>query len=215
MASELTLVEERERSRIAGMLHDQISQSLVISKMRLESLCKSGCDGKVSATLEEVCKSLGRTIKDMRSLIFKVSSPILEQLGFVEAVQDWLVEEIEKKHGIQTEFDDDGQDKPLDDDVSALLFRNVRELLINIVKHAHAAKAKVSINKIDSKIEVCVEDDGIGFDPGKVVTRAVGKGGFGLFSIRQRLEQFGGNLEIKSEPDCGCRIVMTVPLKQE
>lgn len=215
LASELTLAEERERRRVAGMLHDQISQSLVISKMRLESLCKSGYDKKMDATLEEICNSLGQTIKDMRSLIFRVSSPILEQLGFVEAVQDWLVEEIEAKHGIQTEFDDDGQDKPLDDDVSALLFRNVRELLINVVKHAHAKKAKVSIDKVDSKIKVCVEDDGIGFDPGKVVTKAVGKGGFGLFSIRQRLEQFGGNLEIKSRPNHGCRVVMTVPLKQK
>lgn len=183
--------------------------------MRLESLCKSGYDRKVSTTLEEICNSLGQAIKNMRSLIFKVSSPILEQLGFVEAVQDWLVEEIEKKHGIQTEFDDDGQDKPLDDDVSALLFRNVRELLINVVKHANAKKVKVAIFRAANQMKVTVEDDGIGFVPGKVVTKAVGKGGFGLFSIRQRLEQFGGNLEIKSEPACGCKVVMTAPLKQD
>ncbi len=215
LASELTLAEERERSRIAAELHDETIQTVSIAKMELEELRKSVHDKELDKKFEEIGNSLGKTIKDIRSLMFKVSSPIFEQFGFEEAVQDWLIEEIEKKHGIKTEFEDDGQRKPLDGDVSALLFRNVRELLINVVKHAHATKAKVSINKIDSKIKACVEDNGIGFDPGKVVDKAVSKGGFGLFSVRQRLEQLGGNLEIKSEAGCGCCVIMTAPLKQE
>jgi len=215
LASELTLAEERERSRIATELHDQTIQSVSISKMKLESLFKSVHDEAIEKKLEEICTSLGRTIKDMRSLIFKVSSPILEQFGFEEAVQDWLIEKIEKEHGIKTKFVNDQQDKPLGNDVSALLFRNVRELLINVVKHAGATKVKVSINKIGDKIKVIVEDNGSGFDPDKVMTKAVSEGGFGLFSIRQRLEYLGGKLEIKSEPNCGCTIIMTAPLKQD
>jgi len=148
-------------------------------------------------------------------LIFKVSSPILGQFGLVEAVQDWLIEEIEKKHGIQIEFQDDGQKKQLDDDASALLFRNVRELLTNVVKYAHATKVKVSIQKFGDKIKVCVKDNGTGFDIDKVVDKVVNKGGFGLFSICQRLEYLGGQLEIKSEPGHGCTVTMTAPLKQD
>jgi PAS domain S-box-containing protein len=215
LASELTLAEERERSRIAAELHDETIQTVSIAKMRLEELRESVQDKELDKKIEQIGNSLGKAIKDIRSLMFKVSSPIFEQFGFEEAVQDWLIEEIEKKHGIKTEFKNDGQKKPLDDDVSALLFRNVRELLINVVKHSRATRVKVSISKVDSKIKTCVEDNGIGFDPGKVVDKAVSKRGFGLFSIRQRLEQFEGSLEIESEPGRGCCIIMTVPLKQE
>jgi len=147
-------------------------------------------------------------------LTFDLSSPILHELGFEAAVEVLLAEQIEQKHGIATEFENDGKAKPLDDDIQAILFRNVRELIFNIVKHANANKVKVSVRKIGSQISVSVEDDGVGFDSAKVASISVREGGFGLFSIRERLEQLGGNLEIKSEPGHGCKVVMTAPLKQ-
>jgi signal transduction histidine kinase len=150
----------------------------------------------------------------MRSLTFDLSSPILYEFGFEEAVAEWLTEQVEKKYGIATEFEDDGLPKPLDDDIRVILFRNVRELLINVVKHARAKKIKVSIQKIGSRIRVCVEDDGVGFDSTKAESLITSKEAFGLFSIRERLEHLGGNLEIKSSPGCGCRITITSPLKR-
>jgi len=105
--------------------------------------------------------------------------------------------------------------KPLDDDIGVLLFRNVRELLINVVKHANAKKIKVSIQKVDHRIHICVEDDGVGFDSAKAESMITNKKTFGLFSIRERLEHLGGNLEIKSSPGCGCRITITSPLSRE
>jgi len=89
----------------------------------------------------------------------------------------------------------------------------VRELLLNVVKHAKANKVKVSVRRISSQVSVSVEDDGIGFDPDKVVSTAAREGGFGLFSIRERLEQLGGHLEIKSEPGRGCKVTVTAPIK--
>jgi len=151
----------------------------------------------------------------MRSLTFDLSSPILYEFGFEEAVAEWLNERVEIKYGIATEFEDDGLPKPLDDDIRVLLFRNVRELLINVVKHAHASKVKVTIGKVGGQIRVSVEDDGLGFEPAKVKSMVTNKEAFGLFSIRERLEHFGGRLEIKSAPDCGCRVTITSPLKRE
>jgi signal transduction histidine kinase len=151
----------------------------------------------------------------MRSLTFDLSSPILYEFGFEEAVAEWLTEQVEKKHGIATEFEDDGLPKPLDEDIRVILFRNVRELLINVVKHAHAKKIKVSIQKVGSRICVCVEDDGLGFDSDKAESMITNKKAFGLFSIRERLEHFGGNLDIDSAPGCGCRVTITSPLKRE
>jgi PAS domain S-box-containing protein len=215
LASELTLAEERERHRIATDLHDEISQSLFISKMKLEELHKSASDKKTDDTLDEINNSLGRIIASMRSLTFDLSSPILYEFGFEEAVTEWLNEQVEKKHGIATEFEDDGLPKLLDDDIRVIMFRNVRELLINVVKHAHASKVKVSIGKVGDLIRVSVEDDGLGFEPAKAESIVTNKEAFGLFSIRERLEHLGGNLDIDSAPDCGCRITITSPLSRE
>ncbi len=214
LASQLSLTEERERHRIATELHDRISQSLVISKTNLELLRESTSSEGFAKTLDEVCNSLDETIQNTRLLTSDLSSPILYELGFEAAVAEWLAEQIQEKHGIASEFEDDGQPKPLDDDICALLFRMVRELLINIVKHAQAHKVKVSIRKVDSEVCVGVEDDGVGFNPSGIVSMPTEAGGFGLFSIRERLEQLGGHLEIKSKPGHGTRVTVMAPLKE-
>jgi PAS domain S-box-containing protein len=215
LASQLTLAEERERHRLATKLHDRISQSLVISKIKLDVLRKSGRSRKLDKALEDICNSIGQTIQDTRTLTFDLSSPVLYELGFETAVSEWLTSQIQGKHGITVEFEDNGEPKPLDDDVRILLFRDVRELLTNVVKHAQTKKVKVSIRKVGSEIHISVEDDGWGFDTKKVAATAVRKGGFGLFSIRERLGQLGGHLEIESEPGCGCKVTMMAPLKKE
>ena len=85
----------------------------------------------------------------------------------------------------------------------------MRELLVNVVKHAKAQSVKVSVRKVDELINISVEDNGKGFDAAEVASKAT----FGLFSIRERLEQLGGSFEIKSEPGHGSKITMTAPLK--
>jgi signal transduction histidine kinase len=215
LSSELTLTEERERHRLAIELHDQIGQALVISKIKLEALRKSGYGRNLDKGLEDVCNSIGQTIRDTRTLTFDLSSPVLYELGFEVAVSEWLTSQIQEKHGIAVEVEGDGQSKPLDDDIRILLFRDVRELLINVVEHAHAHKVKVFIKRLGEQISVTVEDDGVGFDPAEVLSMAAGKGEFGHFSIRERLERLGGHLEIESKPNCGCRVTIVAPLKRE
>jgi PAS domain S-box-containing protein len=215
LASELTLTEERLRQRIATDIHDHVSQPLVLSKMKLESLCESVRGTKVKGELRGVCDLLGQSISQMRAVTFDLSSPILHQLGLEQALREYLTEHIESKHGIQTGFEDDGQPKPLDNDVKSMLFRNIRELLVNVVKHAHAKKVSLAIRRLGSEIHVTVEDDGIGFDPLAAASRAGMTGCFGLFSIRERLEELGGRFQIDSSPGCGCKVTMTVPLKRK
>jgi PAS domain S-box-containing protein len=212
LASELLLAEERERRRIAIELHDRISQSLVISKIKLDSLRESVTPKDNDKSLKEICNTLGQTIQDTRSLTFDLSSPILYELGFEMAVSEWLTEQIEKKNGIATKFQDDGKNKRLDNDIRVLLFRTVRELLINIVKHAKAKHVTVSTRKVDNEIEVSVEDDGVGFNPPEVMSIPARIGRFGLFSIRERLEYLGGRIEIESGAGEGCKITVSAPL---
>ena len=214
LASQLTLTEERERRRIAAELHDRISQPLVISKIKLDGLRHRVSPDDPAKVLEEVSCSLGQAIEDTRSLTFDLSSPILHELGFEAAVAAWLVDKIEQEHGIATEFEDDGQAKPMDEDVRALLFRNVQELLFNVIKHANAHKVKVSIRKVAEQIQVSVQDDGVGFNPEDVESKTAGYAGFGLFAIRERLEKLSGHIEIESKPGHGSKVVMMAPLKQ-
>jgi signal transduction histidine kinase len=211
LTSELSLTEERERHKLATDLHDQIGQSLILSKMKLDSLRELVNSGLSTEILDEVRDYLNNIIQDIRTLTFDLSSPILYELGFEQAVAEWLDEQIRKKHGIQIEFQDDGQTKLLDDDISAILFRNVRELLMNVIKHAKASKVKVSLSRVDEQICVIIEDDGVGFEPDKLALNT----GFGIFSIRERLEQLAGHLEIESEPGRGTKITMTAQLKVE
>jgi signal transduction histidine kinase len=94
-----------------------------------------------------------------------------------------------------------------------MLFRSVRELLANVVKHSQAQRVEVAMSRTEDQILIRFEDNGIGFAPDKV---EVGRntGGFGLFSIRERLSQLGGSLEIDSSPGRGCRNVLRAPLIQ-
>lgn len=215
LASQLSLTEERERHRLATELHDQISQSLVISKIKLDQLRKSSTSDEFNKPLEDICNCLGQIIDDTRTLTFDLSYPILYELGFEAAVAEWLTDQIQEKHRIETEFEDDGRQKPLDDDIRVLLFRNVRELLINIIKHAKANKVRVSIRRVKEHINVSVEDDGVGFDPVEVASMATKRAEFGLFSIRERLEQLGGIIEIVSGLGRGSKITMIAPLKYD
>jgi PAS domain S-box-containing protein len=215
LASELSLTEERERHRIATELHDRIGQALVISKLKLGLLRQSVSSGTIASIVDEVCSSLDRNIQAVRSLTFDLSSPILHEIGLEAAVGDLLTEQIEEKHNIESELVDDGKPKPLDDDVRILLFRGVQELLVNVVKHANAHKVKVSMLRADGNIHIIVEDDGIGFGATDVATISTETGGFGLFSIRERLEQVGGRLVIESGSNCGAKITMVAPLKKK
>ncbi len=213
LASQLSVTEERERRRIATDLHDHIGQSLVFSKLKLDELQHSTNSSELTKALNEISNNIAQVIQDTRTLTFDLSSPILNEIGFETAVSEWLEEKIKEKHGIKTEFEDDGQAKLLDDDIRALLFRNVRELLVNVVKHAKAHNVKISISKVDSQICVSVEDDGVGFKSAEVTSLASENDRFGIFSIKERLEQLGGYLEIDSEKDRGSKITMTAPLK--
>ncbi len=215
LASQLSLTEERERRRIAVELHDRIGQSLVFSKMKLKSLRESADTELSQKQLDEICDMIDQIIQDTRTLTFDLSSPILYEMGFEAAISDWLTDHIEKQHGIQASFEDDGQPKPLNDDVRILLFKAVRELLINVVKHARARKVKVSTRRNNGHILVTVEDDGVGFSYADSSLHGKEKGGFGLFSIRERLDHLGGKLTIESEPGKGTRITLVTPLEQK
>jgi two-component system sensor histidine kinase DegS len=130
-------------------------------------------------------------------------------MGLSKAVEKWLREETAQKHGLNVCFSDDGLEKPLNEEVKAILFRSVREALNNIVKHAQATNVTVRIQQDNSDIVVSIADDGIGFDPQAFLTKG---NGFGLLSIRESLERLGGRLEIRTKEDPGSLVLLRLPL---
>lgn len=212
LASELALLEERERRRIAVDLHDNIGQTLAISKIKLGELRELVSPSLVKQ-LNEVRDFIEQTIQYTRSLTFELSPPILYEVGF-EAAVEWLAEQIQEQHNISVKFEDDKQPKPMEEEVRILLFKAVSELLMNVVKHAQARKAEVAIQREGSNMRITVEDNGVGFYISEA-SQIGGIGGFGLFSIRERLRHFGGSLQIQSEPGRGTRVTLLAPLKEK
>jgi len=211
MTSELSLTEERERRRLATNLHDHIGQALAVAKIKLGLLQQSAASQEIAQPLAEVREIIEQTIQDTRSLTFELSLPVLYDLGFKPAV-DWLAKNIHQRHGIKIQVESNGPLSFMDIEVRVLLFQMVRELLFNVVKHAKATMAKVTIQTVADQMQVTVADNGVGFDPSYNDHKVYESNGFGLFSIRERLNYCDGGLQIESEPGHGSRIYMTIPL---
>ena len=141
----------------------------------------------------------------------EMSPPVLNELGFIPALE-WLTEQIQNQHGINIEFNAADGFTPLQHEIQVLLFQATRELLMNVVKHAGADKAIVKVSANKQKVRIEVIDDGRGFDKRQAFRTDVSSGGFGLFSIRERIRHFGGHLIIQTEEGKGTRVVMTAPL---
>jgi len=211
LSHKLTLAEEHERKRIATDLHADIGQTLAFLKLKIGELRGRNPSPNVDSSLKEVYDLVQNAITSARSLISQISPTILYELGFVPAV-DWLAEHILKENGIKYDFSDDGKDKPLTDDIRILLFQAVRELLVNIRKHARARKVKIFIEKNKDNIQIEVKDDGIGFDISVLDSYCEKDIGFGLLNIRERIDIVGGSFEIESNKNKGTKITLKAPI---
>jgi PAS domain S-box-containing protein len=211
LSSELLLTEARERRELAIELHDRIGQTLAITKIKLGELGKSMASSPFAGALKEIRGFIEQTIQDTRFLTFELSPPVLYELG-LEAALAWLVKQTEEKNRIRIAFKDDGQPKPLDEKCRVIIFRATRELLLNILKHAQAKTAVVSMQRNGAAIRIDIEDDGVGFDTSELSSLKPRSGGFGLFSIMERLRPLDGRLEIESEPGSGSRVTIVLPL---
>lgn len=205
MALDATLAESRERRRLAEDIHDGLGQLLALARMKLGQLRSEPELGAVEARVREVEKLIADAHAEASSLTFRLGPPMLEQAGFVEAVQ-WLAEDVGQRFGLQVQVDDDGLPKPLPEAARITLLRSLRELLVNVSKHARTGLAHVVLRREGGLVRLSVKDEGIGFD-----SEAASRG-YGLFSTRQRLHHLGGTIGIESVPGDGTRIHLSVPV---
>jgi two-component system, chemotaxis family, CheB/CheR fusion protein len=209
LSHELALAEVRERQSIARDLHDGLGQELNAASIKLDALLNADEASRSDAALEEIAKLLEGVVREMRSLTAQLNPPVLEQLGLMPAIE-WLSEEMRKTYQLEVVLDDDLELKPLDSITASILFRAVRELLINVTRHAKVKMARVAARCVDGRLTIEIIDQGIGFSVNNVQSAV--PVGLGLATIRERITYIGGTLHIDSAQSRGTTATIQVPM---
>jgi len=208
LVSELEAAEDRERRQLARDLHDDLGQTLAAARVRLAGLCGDARDD-VRDPAEAVAALIDQANASTRSLASQLAPEVLYELGLTPALE-WLCEEVGRTFGLEVTVHDDGRPKPLSHEARSILYRGVRELVINVAKHARTDNAIVEVERADDQIVVRVSDAGVGYDP--AASAAMPRRGLGLASMRERLSFIGGTLEVQSRQGDGTVAVLSAPL---
>ncbi len=210
LSSVLVQTEEHERHRIATAIHDGVGQTLAAAKIKLGALKPKIAPELWDGQLGDVRGLISLAIEETRSLTFELSPPVLYEIG-LQAALEWMAERFQHKFGLPVRVGGDGCDRKLSIPHRVFAFQAVRELCLNVAKHARATLVVVAVVEDGGCVRIEVADDGSGFEANR--SRKVGDGmGFGLFSIREQLRHYGGTLAIDPLPGKGTRVTLRMPV---
>jgi len=204
---QLAGVEQRERRRLAKILHDHVQQLLVAARMRVDIVQQEPEADDVGEQLRETLEILDESIEAARSLAVELSPPLLHEHGLPAALT-WLAAKFEKQHQLRIKLEADDDVNPESDELRDMFYQATRELLLNVVKHGKTDQATVRLLRTESKLTLVVEDQGDGFDTTRQPTDSTS---FGLFYVRERVEGMGGAVRIESRPGKGTCVTIEVP----
>ncbi|MCC6681608.1 MAG: response regulator [Phycisphaeraceae bacterium] len=209
LAVELTRTEGRERRRLAHLLHDDLQQLLVAARMTLDTLTAEQHDQSIQEYVGRAIDLINQSIRVSRSLTQDLSPPVLHEQG-LGAGLNWLARRMQEQHGLEIAVAVIGPPQRFSEDMATLLLEIARELLFNVVKHAGVHDAAARLDCTDPHVcRLSIEDSGAGFNP--MDQHSAGDAGFGLFSVRERLEAVGGTFELHSSPGAGCTVRLVAP----
>lgn len=212
LATKLSLAEEKTRRDVAVKLHDRVGYSLVSLLNELRAI-QEGAEEEgflLKERIAQVQNEVESLLQDTRSMTFEISSPLLYEVGLEPALEA-LANRMLTPQGIAFDFQECGPKADVELKNRILLYQMTQELLLNVIKHAHAKRVQLRVQRGKKRLRVLVEDDGVGFSHD--VREHWGKAsGIGLFSIRERLHSLGGELRILSEKGEGCSVSITAPL---
>ena len=200
--------QEKERSRIARELHDDICQRLALLSLELEQADESsnGSGARGNTQINDIRRHCAEIATDVQALSHELHSSKLDYLGVVAAIRSFC-REFSKQQSVYVEFTDENVSNHLPRDISLCLFRVTQEALHNSVKYSGASRFAVRLCDTEDGIQLEVRDSGIGFDVEAVMKDA----GLGLVSMKERVHLVNGTLAIESKPNKGTRIVARVP----
>lgn len=209
LASRLSVAEQRERDRMARMLHDELQQMMHSALFQVGIIRKR--DKPVPGDLERLESELREAIDLTRDLSIELSPPVLRHEGIAEALK-WLGQRMRERHQLEVGIDIQDNLPEVEPGMRLLLFQVIRELLFNVIKHAGTARARVRLHGRDGLLEAEVSDNGAGFDPEAIDDNLQRLSAFGLVTVRERFELFGGKVRIDSAPGEGTSVVLEIPL---
>ena len=217
LARAVWTVQEQERRRLARELHDGIGQTLTALKNHLERLAGKAREAgsRFADDVAGAAEMAGAAVHDTRELSRLLRPPVLDDLGLVPALR-WLARTLEESTGLEVrlavegELSADGDGERLAPEIETVVFRVVQEALTNALKHSGARSAEVTVEADAAAVRVRVADRGSGFDPDATFDGAP-VSGVGLSGMRDRVELFGGRLDLASAPGEGTEIRLVVP----
>ncbi len=212
LTEELITSEERERRELAVELHDQIGQILALAKIKL-GILREAAPTQLIASVTEVRGLVDQAVRCSRSLTMELGATILHELGLEPALAA-LADDMRDRHGIECTYTKPPAAVMVPQQTAIVLFRAARELLINVVKHARAEHVSIRADVVDNTLRIRVTDDGAGFTVPREGFHASKDGGFGLFSIQERLARLGGSMLVSSRPGGGTNITLEAPLSR-
>ena len=210
LTEELLLIEERQRRQIATALHDSVGQSLAFAKREL-ALLKGKAPDEMRRSLDRVVEQVSDAIKQTRDLMLELSPSTLYAFGLQAAIEE-LADQFSEREGFVCHVQASDEPKPVVEQVRCMLYRAVRELLVNVAKHADARTVSIQVERDERNIRITVHDDGKGFDPSVLAHGRGREGGFGIFSVRERLTHMGGQFTLDSARGSGTMVTLIAPL---
>jgi PAS domain S-box-containing protein len=208
LTTDLHLAEHRVRQTLATDLHDYLAQLLVLSRIKLGQAKLEDVPTGVAEAMTEVQEVMDQALSYTRTLVAELSPPVLNEFGLPMAFK-WLAEQMQQR-GLTVSLELETTNVPLPEEPSVLLFQSVRELLMNILKHAGTPEATVGMRQAEGMLRITVSDQGAGYDLAAAETNLAR--GFGLFSIRERMKALGGGFELQSAPGQGTTATLLLPV---
>ncbi|MGE5615228.1 MAG: sensor histidine kinase [Bacillota bacterium] len=209
--------QEEERQRVAREIHDGPAQLMSNVVLKAE-ICEKLIDVDLEKAREEL-RSLKKTVRDslqdVRKIIYNLRPMSLDDLGLVPTLQRYVLT-FQEEHGLAVSFTTKGVQPELKSVISLTVFRIVQEALSNVAKHAKANSISIHLEFLETELKLYVIDDGVGFDIARLKEKDDDLSrGFGLISMRERVELLSGEMNIHSEPGKGTRLNIMIPFAQE
>jgi PAS domain S-box-containing protein len=204
----LIAAQEKERSRIARELHDDICQRLALLYLELTQAIDGtgGVDGTANMQIAEIRQHCSEIAGDVQALSHELHSSKLDYLGLVPALAGFC-REFAKQHDIDIEFTHKEVPDTLASDISLCFFRVAQEALHNAVKYSGESRFSIDLRRIADQIQLEVRDAGVGFD----LEQAKLNGGLGLVSMQERVHLMNGTFLVETKANHGTKIVVSVP----
>jgi signal transduction histidine kinase len=205
----LQTIREEENLSISREIHDELGQSLTAMKIEINRIIKSNPDNKIMAgQLNEVSNSIDNTIQTIRKISTRLRPRLLDQLGFLSAVE-WHLKDFQERTGINCNLNVDNENFDLKTVDSSALFRIMQESMTNVARHSKATHVCVSLSAgMDGKLTMSIKDNGVGLPEDALVK----ENSLGITGMNERALMMGGRLEISPLAEGGTEVLVTVPL---